>query len=40
VIYFIHSTNVGNYPAGTVTEFDKDAIIQKFNDVFATFTIK
>jgi hypothetical protein len=40
VIYFIHSTNVGNYPAGTVSEFDKDALIEKFSSIFSTFTIK
>lgn len=40
VIYFIHSTNVGNYTPGTVTEFDRDALTQKFYDIFSTFTIK
>lgn len=40
VIYFIHSTNIGNYTPGTVTEFDRDAIVQKLYDIFVTFTIK
>jgi len=40
VIYFIHSTNIGNYTPGTVTEFDRDAIMQKLYGVFSTFTIK
>jgi hypothetical protein len=40
VIFFMHSTNVGNYVIGTVTEFDRNAIMKKFNYVFSTFTIK
>ncbi len=40
VIYFIHSTNIGNYPPGIVTEFDRDALMQKLFSVFSTFTIK
>ena len=40
VIYFIHSTNIGNYTPGTVTEFDRIALIQKFDSIFSTFTIK
>lgn len=39
VIYFMHSTNIGNYPAGTVIEFGRDAVIQKFDDIFSTFEI-
>jgi hypothetical protein len=40
VIYFIHFTNIGNYPPGTVTEFDRDAILQKLYAVFSTLAIK
>ncbi len=40
VIYFIHSGNIGNYPPGLVTEFDKNAIVQKLYSVFSTFAIK
>ncbi|MBC7879434.1 MAG: hypothetical protein H7Y59_19880 [Anaerolineales bacterium] len=40
VIYFMHSTNVGNYPAGTVAEFDRDAILEKLSSIFSTFTIE
>lgn len=40
VIYFIHYTNAGNYPPGTITEFDRDALTQKFLSIFNTFTIK
>jgi len=28
--YFIHSTNIGNYDPGTVTEFDRDALLKTF----------
>jgi hypothetical protein len=40
VIYFIHYTNIGNYPPGTVTEFDQGALLKKMDDIFATFSIK
>ena len=40
VIYFIHSTSIDNYTPGTVTEFDRDALMQKLFGVFSTFTIK
>jgi hypothetical protein len=40
VIYFVHYTNIGNYPPGIVTEFDRNALTQKFYSVFSTFTIK
>ena len=33
VRYFIHSGNIGNYPAGTVREFDKAALIAAFDDI-------
>ncbi len=40
VIFFIHSTNAGNYDPGTVTEFDRDALIQRFSSILNTFTVK
>ncbi len=40
IIFFIHSTNAGNYPPGTITEFDRDALTQIFLDIFDTFLIK
>ena len=40
MIYLIHSTNIGNYTPGTVTEFDRDTLMQKLYSVFSTFTIK
>ncbi len=33
VRYFIHSTNIGNYPAGAVREFDKAALIAEFDKI-------
>ena len=40
VIYYIHSTNVENYTPGTVTEFNRNAVLQQLYGVFSTFTIK
>jgi hypothetical protein len=40
VILYLHSTNVGNYPDGTVTEFDRNGIIERFYGVLSTFTIR
>jgi len=40
VIYFIHYTNIGNYPPGAVTEFDRNAILQRLDSVFSTFNVK
>lgn len=33
VRYLIHSTNIGNYPAGTVTEFDRAKLLSDFDTV-------
>ncbi|MBL8076405.1 MAG: hypothetical protein JNM55_00465 [Anaerolineales bacterium] len=41
VIYYLHSSQVGNFPADAgITEFDRNAVIQKFYGVFSTFSIK
>jgi photosystem II stability/assembly factor-like uncharacterized protein len=40
VVFLIHSTNIGNYPAGTVVEFDRDALLKKFEAVLDTFLAK
>lgn len=41
VIYYLHSSQVGNFPADSgITEFDRNAVIQKFYSVFSTFSIK
>ena len=39
IAFFMHSGNIGNYPPGTVVEFDRTALLQKFEEVLATFTI-
>jgi len=33
VRYFIHSTNIGNYPTGSVVEFDKASLINQFDSI-------
>lgn len=40
VIYSIHSTNIGNYTPGTVTEFDRNDITKKLYDIFSTIAIQ
>lgn len=41
VVYYLHSSNIGNYPADSgISEFDRNAVIQKFYSVFSTFAIK
>lgn len=37
--YFIHSTNFENYPAGTVTQFNKDALLKSFDSIRDSLTI-
>ncbi|KND51857.1 MAG: hypothetical protein ABA06_01190 [Parcubacteria bacterium C7867-001] len=39
VRYFIHSTAVGNYPEGTVKEFDRTALLAEFDQIRKTFVI-
>ncbi|MEK7612919.1 MAG: hypothetical protein AAB449_02105 [Patescibacteria group bacterium] len=39
VRYYIHSTDVGNYPVGTVREFDQAALISAFDTVRRTLLI-
>ena len=39
VIYHMHSANIGNFPPDTVTEFDRNAIMNKMYTVFSTLTI-
>jgi membrane-bound inhibitor of C-type lysozyme len=38
VRYFIHSTNIGNYPEGTVSEFDRAALINQFEKIRHSLT--
>ncbi len=39
VRYLIHSTQLANYPAGTKTAFDRDALIAQFDAVRRTLTL-
>lgn len=39
VRYFIHSTQIGNYPAGTRTEFDKAALVAQFDQIRRTLIL-
>jgi hypothetical protein len=36
----MHSSNIGNYTPGTITEFDKDAVVKNLYGVFSTIVIK
>jgi len=38
VRYFIHSGNIGNYPAGTVLEFDRTNLINQFEKIRRSLT--
>ena len=37
-VFYMHSGNIGNYTPGTVVEFDRAALLQKFEGVLDTFT--
>ena len=36
--YFLHSTNIGNYPAGAVTEYNRAAVIAAFDSIRHSYT--
>jgi len=40
VIFLIHSANIGNYPPGTVVEFDRERLLHKLEEVLGTFMAK
>ncbi|MBI4068489.1 hypothetical protein HY413_03730 [Candidatus Kaiserbacteria bacterium] len=40
VRYFIHSTNIGNYPPGTVREFDRTALLATFDGIRHALTLE
>ena len=40
MVFLIHSTNIGNYPPGTVVEFNLTALQSKFEAVLDTFLAK
>jgi len=37
--YFIHSTNIDNYPEGTILEFDRNALMEQFDNIRKSLTI-
>ena len=39
VRYVIHSTDIGNYPAGTVTAFDESALLSAFETIRHSLTL-
>ena len=40
VIFLIHSSNIGNYPSGTVVEYDRVRLLHKLEEVLDTFNVK
>jgi hypothetical protein len=40
VTYFVHYGNIGNYPTGTVTEFDRTALYQQLDEILASLILK
>ncbi len=40
VIFFIHFTNVGNYTPGTVTEFNRDAVMRNLQAVLSMIKVQ
>ena len=40
VRYFIHSTNIGNYPAGTVKEFNRADLLKTFDGVRRSLAVR
>jgi photosystem II stability/assembly factor-like uncharacterized protein len=40
VVFLAHSGNIGNYPAGTVIEFDFQRLLHQFETVLDTFSVK
>jgi len=39
VRYYIHSTNIDNYPAGTVNAFNRDALLAQFDSIRDSLTL-
>ena len=39
-IFFIHYSNIDNYPPGVVKEFDQEGLLQKFKGILSTFKTK
>lgn len=40
ITYFMHYTNIGNYEPGAVSEFDRDLLLQKFDEVLSSLVLK
>ncbi|MGD8404941.1 MAG: hypothetical protein PVJ21_14870 [Anaerolineales bacterium] len=40
VVFFMHSTNIYNYTPGTVEEYDRVALLQKFESILSTLNVK
>jgi hypothetical protein len=40
VTYFVHYGNIGNYPPGAVSEFDRTALYQQLDEILATLILK
>jgi hypothetical protein len=40
ITYFIHYGNIGNYDPNAVTEFDRGTLLQRFDEVLSTFTLR
>ena len=40
MVLYMHSGNIGNYTPGTVVEFDRVTLLQKFEEVLSMFTVK
>ncbi len=40
LIFLIHSAEIGNYPPGSVVEYDRERLLHKFEEVLATFNLK
>lgn len=39
VRYYIHSSNIGNYPPGAVREYDKNALLNDFDDIRSSLVL-
>jgi hypothetical protein len=39
-VFYMHSGNIGNYTSGTVVEFDRGTLLQKFEGILDTFTVQ
>jgi hypothetical protein len=40
ITYFVHYGNIGNYPPGAVTEFDRTALYQQLDEILASLILK